>query len=189
MSSTASIGSTSKSAGTSSALSSTGNKSSQNLLLNGSPTNSDSEGEDTKPEKDDSDDDGGKGRSSPSVNTRQSKRKRGRPPKDKHGNKSEQGNTTSGKNSKSGNGTDPYDFDDDGNDPSESAGENTTSVDENKLNSCKKNQWRVDGSGNLLQLNETITKSEMEVDEEQEDGDIMGKEMPDKVSYCFIIFS
>ena len=171
MSSAVSMGSTSKTAGTSA-----GNKSSQNILLNGSPTNSDSEGEDGKPGKDDSDDE-------EKGSTRRSKRKRGRPPKEKHGSKLEQGDSTGKKRSKSSNGTDPYDFDDDGNDPSGSAGENATSGDEKQSNSSKKNEWRVDGSGNLLQLNETITKSEMDTEEEAAEGgsDVMSKEITEKV--------
>ena len=182
MSSGSSIGSMSKSTGPNS----TGNKPSQNLLLNGSPTNSDSEGEDAKPGKDDSDDDE-KGRSSPATGTRQSKRKRGRPPKDKHGSKSDQGSGPNGKNSKSGNGTDPYDFDDDGNDPSGSAGENAASGDEKQSDSTKKNEWRVDGSGNLLQVNESITKSEIDLDDGHLEGnELISKDVMEKVIFRMV---
>jgi len=177
-----SSGSMSKSIGPNS----TGSKVTQNILLNGSPANSDSEGEDAKPSKDDSDDDE-KGRSSPATGTRQSKRKRGRPPKDKHGGKSDQGSGPNGKSSKSGNGTDPYDFDDDGNDPSGSAGENAASGDEKQSDSTKKNEWRVDGSGNLMQVNEAITKCEIDMDDGQLEGnELMSKDVMEKVSYCMV---
>merc|ERR1719412_1657066 len=85
------------------------------------------------------------------------------------------------KNSKSGNGTDPYDFDDDGNDPSGSAGENTASGDEKQSDSTKKNEWRVDGSGNLLQVNESITKSEIDLDDGHLEGDdLVNKDVIEK---------
>ena len=145
-------------------------------MLNGSPNNSDSDGEDSKTNKDDSDDDE-KERASPTTSTRQSKRKRGRPPKGKHGGKSDQG-SGNGKNTKdSGNGADPYDFDDDGNDPSGSAGEAATSGDEKQSESNKKNEW----SGNLLQVNEAVTKSEMDIEEGQEGSDILSKDIIEKV--------
>ena len=165
---------------------STGSKPSQNLLLNGSPTHSDSEGEDAKPGKDDSDEEE-KGRSSPVTGTRQSKRKRGRPPKGKHGGKSDQGSGPDGKSSKSRNETDPYDFDDDGNDPGGSAGENAASGDEKQSDSTKKNEWRVDESGNLLQINEAITKCEIDMDESQLEGnELLSKDLMEKVIYFMI---
>ena len=158
-----------------------GNKSSQNSLLNGSPANSDSEGEDSKTGKDDSDDNE-KGRWFPSSGTRQSKRKRGRPPKHiRDQQKADQASGSNGKNSK-GSGSDPYDFDDDnGNDPSGSAGENATSGDEKQSESTKKNEWRVDESGNLLQVNEAVTKSEMDTDDGQDGNELGNKEVIEKV--------
>ena len=156
----------SKSAGTSNI---SGNKQSQNTLMNGSPTNSDSEeGDDgSKQSKYDSDDEDKGGRPS-SPSTTKGKRKRGRPPKDKKS--SEQGSSGS-KNSKMGNNNDPYDFDDDGNDHSggNDGCENTANENDDRQSSTsKKNQWRVEGSSsgscNLLQLNDaTITKTEYEI--------------------------
>ena len=183
MSSSGTMGS-SMSSKSASSFSSTASKASPNVLFNGSPNNSDSEGEDSKDQgKEDSDDDDKGGRSSPTANTRQSKRKRGRPPKDKQGGgKSDQGNGSGGKNSKSSNGTDPYDFDDDGNDPSGSAGENNASGDEKIFESAKKNEWRVDESGNLMQLNDMVTKSEIDMEEGQEGSEMISKEVMEKVS-------
>lgn len=177
MTSGSSMSSMSKSAGPSS---SAGNKSSQNSLLNGSPTNSDSEGEDSKTGKDDSDDDE-KG-AQESSGTRQSKRKRGRPPKHiRDQQKADQASGSNGKNSK-GSGSDPYDFDDDnGNDPCGSAGENATSGDEKQSDSNKKNEWRVDESGNLLQVNEAVTKSEMETEDGQDGNELVNKDVIEKV--------
>ena len=170
-----SASSMSKSAGPGSA---TGNKSSQNSLLNGSPTNSDSEGEDSKTGKDDSDDD--EKATQEGSGTRQSKRKRGRPSKKiRDQQKADEASGANGKSSK-GSGNDPYDFDDDnGNDPSGSAGENAASGDEKQSDSNKKNEWRVDESGNLLQVNEAVTKSEMET----EDDDLVNKDVIEKVTY------